>query len=161
MKIFRSELHAGLKNKLFEIPGNSLALENIAFTSDKIVCTLNSEQVHHGFLLHGKMQISTLEQCDRCLIDFEFPQDINMSFLLADNLELISDDQTVLFYNDQNETVDMGSVISEKILLERPIKHLCKKQCKGLCSSCGCNFNEKDCNCTNELTDDRWDKLRS
>ncbi len=43
--------------------------------------------------------------------------------------------------------IDLDSDIREEIILDYPIKPLCKVDCKGLCLKCGANLNEGGCNC--------------
>lgn len=56
--------------------------------------------------------------------------------------------------------VDITDPVREAILLELPLKPLCRESCRGLCPYCGINRNEQQCNCTMESTDPRWDGLR-
>ncbi|MCX5707316.1 MAG: DUF177 domain-containing protein [Candidatus Omnitrophica bacterium] len=41
----------------------------------------------------------------------------------------------------------LDPVIREEIILDYPIKPLCKDDCKGLCLKCGGNLNEGGCHC--------------
>lgn len=43
--------------------------------------------------------------------------------------------------------INMDKDIREYIMLEYPIKTLCKSDCKGLCPRCGKNLNEGGCSC--------------
>ncbi|RJO65510.1 MAG: DUF177 domain-containing protein [Candidatus Omnitrophota bacterium] len=43
--------------------------------------------------------------------------------------------------------INMDKDIREYIMLEYPIKTLCKPDCKGLCPQCGKNLNEGGCSC--------------
>ena len=43
--------------------------------------------------------------------------------------------------------IDLDPDIREEIILDYPIKPLCKIDCKGLCLKCGANLNEGGCNC--------------
>lgn len=162
MKIFHTDLQVGLANKLFEISGASLGLEKIRFTEDKIACTIHSELAPHGYYLIGRMAVSIQDSCDRCLIAFGSERDIPFSILLTSNTDLVQNDENdVIFYTDQEEAVDIRPVLAENILVNRPLKRLCTVDCKGLCSSCGCNWNEQDCNCSQGSFDSRWDALKN
>jgi len=150
MKIFRTDLHVGLNKKLFEISSSSLELDNIQFSEEKIKVTIHSEDVSHGYYMKGLMAVSTLNVCDRCLIDYYLSQDIKFSILLTNNRELInSDEHDVIFFTDQEESVDISSILAENIQLNQPFKNVCSNDCKGLCSSCGCNKNIQECSCMN------------
>ncbi|MEM7816404.1 MAG: DUF177 domain-containing protein [Candidatus Aenigmatarchaeota archaeon] len=46
--------------------------------------------------------------------------------------------------------LDMDEKIREEILLDFPMKVLCREDCKGLCPKCGLNLNFYECNCRKE-----------
>ena len=71
--------------------------------------------------------------CSRCLENFEweFNKDVQLNFPLDSNTDLI----------------DLNPSIREEVILDYPIKPLCKINCKGLCVKCGKNKNEGGCNC--------------
>ena len=77
--------------------------------------------------------------CSRCLEDFkiDFKKDINLNYPVSKN-EL---------------SVDLDPDIREEIILDYPIKPLCKSDCRGLCPKCGKNLNQGGCSCgTTEKT---------
>lgn len=43
--------------------------------------------------------------------------------------------------------IDLSDDIREEIILDYPVKFLCKDDCKGLCPKCGKDLNEGPCNC--------------
>ena len=53
--------------------------------------------------------------------------------------------EETLSYDD--EIVDLDPVINDRVVLASPSQVLCRKDCKGLCSKCGKNLNEGECNC--------------
>ena len=71
--------------------------------------------------------------CSRCLEEFEweFNKDAKLNYSL-----------------DNNDTfIDLEPEIREEVILDYPIKPLCKLNCKGLCVKCGKNKNQGGCNC--------------
>ena len=162
MRIFRTDLLIGLNNKLFEISSASLGLDNVQFTEDKISSIIHSEIAAHGYYLKGIMAVSTQESCDRCLIDFDSKREIKFSILLTSDSDLVNNDENnVIYFNDQEEAVDISPVMAENLLLDRPLKKLCIDDCKGLCPFCGCNKNENICACMKETNDSRWEGLKN
>ena len=162
MKIFRTDLLVGLNNKLFEISSASLGLDKVSFTEDIITCTIHSEQAPNGYYLKGFMTVSIRESCDRCLIDFNSKQTIEFSILLTSDVTLINNDEhDVIFFTDQDDAVDINPVLAEYVLLDRPLKKLCTDDCNGLCTSCGCNKNEMDCDCTQDTQSSNWEVLKN
>ena len=47
------------------------------------------------------------------------------------------------------DSVTVDSDIRDEIILDHPIRILCKLDCRGLCTFCGTNLNEGPCDCEN------------
>ena len=47
-------------------------------------------------------------------------------------------------YVPEDGNIDLGPVVREYLMLEYPIKPLCKPDCQGLCTVCGENLNYDD-----------------
>ena len=47
------------------------------------------------------------------------------------------------------DSVTIDQEIRDEIILENPIRILCRPDCRGLCSFCGTNLNEGACECEN------------
>lgn len=95
-------------------------------------------------LINGDIKAKVDSICSRCLkpfIQLLENNDFNMDYDITGQLE-----------------IDITPNIREEILVLLPIKPLCKKNCKGLCPSCGQDLNEKHCSCS-PATDTRWDGL--
>lgn len=45
------------------------------------------------------------------------------------------------------ESVTIDPDIRDDIILDHPIRVLCKPGCRGICAFCGTNLNEEKCNC--------------
>jgi len=45
------------------------------------------------------------------------------------------------------EIVELDDEIRQEIILDYPIKIICKAECKGLCPNCGQNLNTGECDC--------------
>lgn len=59
----------------------------------------------------------------------------------------------------EDEVIDVTEVIENNIIIELPIKRLCKENCKGLCQQCGVNLNFSKCKCEKDI-DPRLAKLK-
>ncbi|MBM3244936.1 MAG: DUF177 domain-containing protein [Candidatus Omnitrophica bacterium] len=71
--------------------------------------------------------------CGRCLEQFDY--DFHKDFKLNYQAE------------KQDQFIDFNPDIREEIILDYPIKPLCKNGCLGLCPKCGKNLNEGGCTC--------------
>ena len=72
-------------------------------------------------------------KCSRCLKEFEanFKKDLRLDYQV-----------------DRTESaLVLDQDIKEEIILDYPIKPLCKPDCIGLCHKCGKNLNEGGCSC--------------
>lgn len=50
-------------------------------------------------------------------------------------------------YPIEGYKADLIKPVLDAILLEMPMRFLCKPDCKGLCPKCGCNRNFESCSC--------------
>lgn len=102
-----------------------------------------------GYLLHTV--------CSRCLKDESKQCEQLFSHKLAGELNDSDNDDYILV---ENFKLDLDELATSDILLELPIKTLCKEDCKGLCPKCGTNLNERDCGCDTRQIDPRLEALR-
>jgi uncharacterized protein len=59
------------------------------------------------------------------------------------------------------KVIDLDPFVREQILLAVPGYPVCDEGCKGLCSVCGANLNERDCGCDRHVPDPRWAGLKN
>ena len=71
----------------------------------------------------------------------------------------ISEAETeVGFY--EGDGLELADVVREQILIELPMRCVCREDCKGICPSCGANRNLEACGCREEFSDPRWEALQ-
>lgn len=71
----------------------------------------------------------------------------------GEELELEYEDLETGFY--RGDRIDLAGLVNEQLLLEVPMKPVCRSDCKGLCPQCGANWNEESCDCSDDSTDPR------
>ncbi|MCO5596918.1 hypothetical protein L7F22_050989 [Adiantum nelumboides] len=80
---------------------------------------------------------------------------------LEEVLDLDLDDK--MHFPRTEKTIDISKYVRDTVHLEIPLQSLCSLSCKGRCSECGVNFNERSCNCAvkakNEDRRQRWSAL--
>jgi uncharacterized protein len=99
--------------------------------------------------------------CDRCLEQFDKPFDVQFEMLFhvgKDDLETTEEDVVILPV--ETVEVDLAERITENLVLEIPMKSLCREGCKSICPHCGANLNYEPCECGEEPIDPRWEKLK-
>lgn len=79
--------------------------------------------------------------CDRCLKELERNCRYDFRHIVVTSVNRDEED----FILAENSRVDVDEIILSDLLLELPTKFLCKDDCKGLCTVCGCDLNETEC----------------
>ena len=118
----------------------------------------------NGLNIAGKISAVFHEECSRCGKAFLMPFECEFSelFVRLGNDSIVSEDTDS--YTFTGDVVELSDFINEMILLNYPMTSLCNENCKGLCPECGCNLNEKQCDCGEEKedidpnSDDAFDK---
>lgn len=107
-------------------------------------------------LFEGKIDGKITLECDRCTksIDYKFNIDANEKF---SNNYIDNEDDLYIFRGD---TIDLGDVVKNIIVLNLPMKYICSEGCKGLCPNCGTDLNTTQCGCNNEIIDPRLEGLK-
>lgn len=104
-----------------------------------------------------KAEFLYLRPCDRCYSPISRKMLYTFEHNLAVSLSGDSDDD---YIEVPDYTLDLDELVTADILLELPLKYLCKEDCKGLCQSCGANLNEGKCKCSKTTTDPRLEVLK-
>ncbi|MDY2699463.1 MAG: DUF177 domain-containing protein [Lachnospiraceae bacterium] len=111
-------------------------------------------------LIKGELKLVLEIPCDRCL------QMVNVPLEVALEREVLSPDAIT----DQNEKdeqdfmlgyeLDVEAFVNSEILVNMPVKVLCKPDCKGICKQCGHNLNEGECGCDTFVPDPRMAAIK-
>tara|TARA_B100000676_G_C17742925_1_gene662341 strand:+ start:33 stop:488 length:456 start_codon:yes stop_codon:yes gene_type:complete len=148
MKIFRQELDGSQGNFKKIVKFSELKLDNLKSNKRNIEIVVNFSKNQSSIDLKGEINSSLSDTCDRCINTFDNEQISKFRIILTQKENLINDNDSefILFDNDENE-IDLSDVVRDTLLLEKPIKTICNKNCKGLCSNCGSNLNFEKCKC--------------
>ena len=120
--------------------------------------SLSGERVSVAGRLEADLELT----CCRCLNHFAkcFQKNFKLEYwpdpevgTEGDEFALSYQDLVVGFY--RNDELDLSAVICEQILLEIPMKPVCREACKGLCDQCGADLNSSDCKCERSRLDPR------
>jgi len=152
--------------KISDIPSEGLTLElNVKLdlpetgtASTPVKAALMIKPLGNGILrVNGSIQGSLLLECSRCLKKFPYAVNAKPSFELAPlNMMGTSPDQelgkgeldTEFYHGDEIEPTEL---VREQLLIALPMVPLHEPGCKGLCSICGKDRNEDECDCRQNL----------
>jgi len=127
----------------FSFPGGEAVAEGILLGVRGTVTKLA-----RGYLVHVDATWRTDAACDRCLDPVSYMQSASVDEEFGPEP---SDDVRPL---DEGE-IDLLPTVEEMIVIERPLKVLCREECQGLCPVCGQNWNHGSCSCEEEEVDPR------
>jgi uncharacterized protein len=136
------------------------------FTLDEIRITCNVRRLHQSVFVDGAIDTVIQLPCSRCLETATLPVSTPFRYTLVpaapeesrEEVELSEEDLEYGCY--EGETVDLDPLIYEQIILQIPMKVLCREDCRGLCPDCGTNLNSAECNCSSHRVDARLAVLK-
>ncbi len=114
------------------------------------------------YLVRGRLQGAVGQRCTRCLKEVRVPVDEEVTLLFGANDEVEDDsDPNVRTIDAKADELDLEPVLREELMLAVPAYAVCEEDCKGLCPSCGIDWNVETCQCAHEEPDPRWEALRA
>lgn len=94
--------------------------------------------------------------CDRCGLDTVRKHIVKVDKSLASSIEGEESD-TILLVPDMK--LNLEDLTYCEVIMSLPMKHLCSKDCKGICSKCGKDLNKGKCDCPEKEIDPRLSAL--
>lgn len=146
---------AGLKREI----NTSIALEDSKWQGEPLKfrepLSVKGNLTNRGnvIILNLTVQGTVIMQCGLCLGNFEQNLDFTFEARLINSPGSDIENDIDVFLYEGNE-IDLSEILWEFLLLEIPIRRTCKEDCKGLCSQCGTNLNQKTCQCDNAEEND-------
>ena len=112
-------------------------------------------------LLTGSAELTLQIPCSRC----HEPVDCPFSLDLEDELDLERTEEERAEDLDEQPyvsgyTLDVDRLLSNELLLNLPMKVLCREDCKGICNRCGANLNYSTCSCDRSSPDPRMSAIQ-
>lgn len=98
----------------------------------------DKDDIYVHLATNGKLELI----CGRCLLpcELDFKKEFDLNYEVGG--------KTV---------IDLTDNIRQEIILDYPLKMVCREDCKGLCQVCGKNLNEGECG--HKTDSQRWDEL--
>lgn len=109
--------------------------------------------------VEGSVRLKFLTECDRCLaeapsiLDLEFERVVTAPGVTADEEDECPDYM-------EGYQLNVETFVYNEILINWPVKILCKDDCRGVCPKCGQNLNVRECGCDTFVPDPRMAVLK-
>ncbi|MCH9024791.1 MAG: DUF177 domain-containing protein [candidate division Zixibacteria bacterium] len=127
---------------------------------------LNVQNSDDEYFCQGSFEATAELECARCVKPFEKQLATDIDFIVAPEgrnrakEENIIDDEDYVYY-DNDLRADLWEILRQAVILAVSMKPLCVENCRGFCSVCGGNRNEKQCNCRNDNSKNQFAELRN
>ena len=111
-----------------------------------------------GILVQGQLQAETPRECARCLEEAA----VRFTVDLSDHFVYPPSEATESEYSiSEGGFLDLAPIVREDAILAIPMHLVCRPDCRGLCSQCGQNLNEAQCECEHGAIDPRLAVLKT
>ena len=124
--------------------------------------TLKLVRTPGGILTTGRVELSLVQPCRRCLrlhegrVSYEFEEEFVPSIDIETGATLpITDAIEPELLIDEKHQLDLSEVLRQYVISGSLHLGLCRPECKGLCSSCGKDLNLGECACKVDEIDPR------
>lgn len=111
--------------------------------------------------IEGEAKLVISIPCARCLepvnteFDISIDREVDMKLSEEERLEELDECGYI-----SGTELDAEQLLYNEILINWPIRVLCKDDCKGICSRCGANLNFQTCDCDTTVPDPRMAAIR-
>lgn len=112
--------------------------------------------------VEGECRLRFDAVCDRCLTDVPVALRLSFDRTVASPEAVSGDedaDRTAQSFME-GYSLDTEALVRDEILVNWPMKILCKEDCRGVCPVCGQNLNERECGCDTFVPDPRMAAIK-
>ena len=144
-----------------DIPTDAAFWEGLDLTPrSPLEVRLEAQQAGPDVVVRGTVRGEFAQECRRCLepVTVEIDEDLSRLFRAGDELESEESEDVLPLPRDAD--LDLSGPVREQVMVAVPRYVYCRAECRGLCPQCGTNWNESECDCTTDETDERWAPLR-
>lgn len=120
----------------FEVMGDPVCFSDVRL-SGELLGTGDAVKVYAS--VSGDVE----SRCARCLEPVKLHLESEITALFSRTPDADDPDQ----YPMEGYKIEINDMAREALLLEMPMRFLCREDCKGLCPVCGTNLNIAPCTC--------------
>jgi uncharacterized protein len=160
MVIKLSHYEDGVHHLDFKKSVNELGLNEPFIGNVEVSCKMDKS--HNQIYLSCDVTSTAVLICDRCATDLEatLSKHFESVYLFKSSEEKKEDEDGMYYISHETQKIDITADVLEFCGLSMPLKILCDDDCKGLCTSCGADLNESNCDCSDDQTIDVWEPLK-
>jgi uncharacterized protein len=126
-------------------------------------------RLHHtnqGVYAEGTADVPLRLECARCLktftttISLPLREEFYPTIDIETGLPVRAPESETAFSIDEHHQVDLREAIRQNLVVNLPIRALCREECQGLCPTCGRDLNLEPHTHVEEAQDERFASLR-
>jgi uncharacterized protein len=154
MKISLIELRGKVRTFEETSDAEKLALDKEIF-QDPVDLKISAQEMPTGYRIDLAISTEVHRICDRCTCDNVLALGLQKQVYAcwADLDANLSEDDSMLIIHAEDEHLDLEQEIRDHLVLALDDRYFCARDCRGLCSGCGCNLNFEDCQCAEKGID--------
>ena len=144
-------------------------LEPLAETgTTRVKGSITVTRIDNGVWASGSIETNAFSACARCLTPAEHPVQFHMDeeFLPTVTIDArtpqaVKSAQATregVFTLDSRHNLDLTEAVRQYVIINLPMKPLCRRECAGLCTTCGISLNDHQCGCSAGVHS-RWGPL--
>lgn len=128
---------------------------------DPVVLDLHLDSVVEGILVRGTLGFTAELPCARCLVPQRTERTVDVAELFIDPARRVEgDDDPGYELIDDLTAIDLSVMVRDALVVDVPLRVLCREDCQGLCPTCGTDRNLTDCgHRPGDEPDPRWSVL--
>lgn len=109
--------------------------------------------------IEGTCRIVCEVPCARCLKSVDCPMELSLKEYVKES-DIENPEAAGELPYMKGYQLDIDALLGNEIMINWPVKVLCKEDCKGICKVCGKDLNEGDCGCDTFVPDPRMAVLK-
>ncbi len=129
---------------------------------DAVDLDLHLDSVVDGILVRGTLSFGITLTCARCLKSLPTRIDAQVTELFVDPSRDLDEEGVEPGYEllDGLTALDLSTLVRDALLVDLPLRVLCRADCPGLCPECGAELDAGDCgHGGQDAIDPRWAAL--
>lgn len=167
MKVRLQEIDERPTHFSFQLSAKDLEKLEDRFQFEQMGCEALLSKKKDFVALKGRYTVKVTTTCDLCLapMSLEFDETFELDLVSEDSQQDLPGDVEISIDSPEIDTysedvIDLTWYFGDQLVLDLPLNVKCSEACRGLCSVCGQNLNQKSCNCQTDLEENPFSILK-